>query len=67
MVAGFRDAVWLSYQALSDAGRIAAADHDPRMALIRRELSYRLRWLIPMNEVRDAEAARATSTSWEAD
>lgn len=58
MVADFRDTVWLSYEALSSAGRIAAADHDARAALIRRELYYRFRWLDPMDEVRDAEAVR---------
>lgn len=43
---------------LRAAGRIAALTHDARVAVIRRDLYYRYRWLVPMDDVRAAEADR---------
>lgn len=60
MYADFGETVWVRYADLAAAGRIAVADHDARVALIRREIYYKYRWLVPMAEVRAAEAARIT-------
>ena len=58
MYADFRDVAVIRYGDLKVAGRVAALDHDARVALIRREMCYRYRWLVPISSVRDAEAAR---------
>lgn len=43
---------------LRAAGRIAALGHDARVAVIRRDLYYRYRWLVPMADVKAAETDR---------
>lgn len=43
---------------LRAAGRISALTHDARVAVIRRDLYYRYRWLVPMADVRAAEIDR---------
>lgn len=43
---------------LRAAGRIAALTHDARVAVIRRDLYYRYRWLVPMADVKAAETVR---------
>ncbi|MEP6665604.1 MAG: hypothetical protein ABJA81_04055 [Nocardioidaceae bacterium] len=43
---------------LRAVGRIAALDHDARVSVIRRELYYRYRWLISMDDVGANEATR---------
>lgn len=40
---------------LREAGRIAALGHDARVAVIRREVYYRYRWLVPIGQVRANE------------
>lgn len=46
---------------LRAAGRIAALTHDARVAVIRRDLYYRYRWLVPMADVKAAETDRIAS------
>ena len=43
---------------LRAVGRIGALTHDARVAVIRRDLYYRYRWLVPMADVRAAETDR---------
>jgi hypothetical protein len=43
---------------LRAVGRIAALTHDARVAVIRRDLYYRYRWLVPMADVKAAETDR---------
>ena len=43
---------------LRKARRIAALTHDARVAVIRRDLYYRYRWLVPMADVKVAETDR---------
>jgi len=43
---------------LRAAGRIGALTHDARVAVIRRDLYYRYRWLVPMADVKAAEIDR---------
>lgn len=61
MYADYRDVAVVRYGDLESVGRVAALDHDARVALIRREIYYRYRWLVPLSVVRDAEAVRITS------
>lgn len=58
MFVDYRETVWVKYSDLKTAGRIAALDDDGRVALIRREIYYKYRWLIPMSQVRNAEYSR---------
>lgn len=58
MFVDYRETVWVKYSDLKAAGRIAALDHDGRVALIRREIYYKYRWLVPMSQVRNAEYSR---------
>ncbi|MBI1352495.1 MAG: hypothetical protein GC156_15440 [Actinomycetales bacterium] len=58
MYADFRQIAVVRYGDLKSAGRVAALDHEARVALIRRELYYRYRWLVPMDSVRNSEAVR---------
>lgn len=41
--------------------RIAALDHDARVHLIRREIYYRYRWLVSIDDVRANEAKRISN------
>lgn len=61
MFATLKDTVRVRFGDLRAAGRIAALDHDARVAVIRRELYYRYRWLVPMTDVQALEAARISS------
>jgi hypothetical protein len=47
---------------LREAGRIAALDHDARVCVIRRDLYYRYRWLVPMSDVAEAERLASATT-----
>ena len=58
MYADFRQVRRVRYEDLAAAGRIAAMEHDARVALIRRELHYKYRWILSMDDVRGLEAAR---------
>lgn len=58
MFVDYRETVWVKYSDLKAAGRIAALNHDGRVALIRREIYYKYRWLVPMLQVRNAEYTR---------
>jgi hypothetical protein len=48
----------VTFADLETAGRIAALDHDARVHLIRREIYYRYRWLMPLSDVQGVEAIR---------
>ncbi len=58
MYADFRQVRRVRYDDLMTAGRIAAMDHDARVAFIRREMYYKYRWIVPMADVRALEATR---------
>lgn len=58
MYADFRQVRRVRHEDLVSAGRIAAMDHDARVALIRREIYHKYRWLVPMADVRALEAER---------
>lgn len=58
MFANLKETVRVTMADLRSAGRIAALDHDARVAVIRREIYYRYRWLVPMEDVRANEADR---------
>jgi hypothetical protein len=58
MFVDYRETVWVKYSELKAAGRIAALDHDGRVALIRREIYYKYRWLMPVFQVQNAEFSR---------
>ena len=45
------------------AGRRAAMTHDARVYLIRRELYYRYRWLVPLDSVYKLEQVRISADS----
>ena len=46
---------------LRAAGRVAALSHEARVAVIRRDLYYRYRWLVPLTDVLAAETARISA------
>lgn len=46
---------------LREAGRVAALTHEARVCVIRRDLYYRYRWLVPMSDVAEAERARISN------
>lgn len=46
---------------LRQADRIAALDHDARVSIIRRDIYYRYRWLIPRADVEAAEQNRISN------
>lgn len=56
--ADFRRLQRVPLAALRRAGRRAAMTHDARLHLIRRELYFKYRWLVPLADVRDLEATR---------
>jgi len=58
MFADLKQTTRVTMADLRAAGRIAALDYDARVAVIRREIYYRYRWLVPMQQVRDNEAVR---------
>jgi hypothetical protein len=58
MFANLKDTVRVSLGDLMKVGRLAALDHDARVAVIRREIYYRYRWLVNMADVRANEADR---------
>lgn len=58
MYADLRQLRRIRFDELVSAGRIAAMEHDLRVALIRRELTPKYRWLLPMDDVRALEAQR---------
>lgn len=58
MFAHLKQTVRVRLGDLRAAGRIAALDHDARVAVIRRELYYRYRWVVDMDDVRAMEADR---------
>lgn len=58
MFANLKDTVRVRMADLRAAGRIAALDHDARVAVMRREVYYRYRWLVSLDDVRANEAHR---------
>lgn len=58
MYADLKQTVRVATSDLREAGRVAALDHDARVAVIRREIYYRYRWLVSMEDVRANEAIR---------
>jgi len=63
MFVDFTQTVWINFSDLETQGRIAALDHDARTSLIRREIYYKYRWLVSINEVRAAEVFRISNDS----
>jgi hypothetical protein len=61
MFANLRETVRVSMEHLSSAGRIAAMTHDCRVAIIRRELYYRYRWLVSRDDVQTNETNRISN------
>lgn len=61
MFANLKDTVRVRMTDLREADRIAALDHDARVAVIRREVYYRYRWLVPTEDVRANEADRISN------
>jgi hypothetical protein len=58
MFANLKETVRIRMTDLRAGGRLGALDHDARVAIIRRELYYRYRWLVTMEDVRELEADR---------
>lgn len=58
MFANLKDTVRVRMADLETAGRLGALDHDARVAVIRREIYYRYRWLVTLDDVRENEADR---------
>jgi hypothetical protein len=58
MFANMRETVRVHMADLAAAGRVAAMDHDARVAVVRRELYYRYRWVVSMEDARENEANR---------
>lgn len=54
----YTQTVWVNFQELRDAGRIAALDHDARACLIRREIYYKYRWKVPLSQIQALEKIR---------
>lgn len=61
MFAHLKTTTRVTFASLKEARRIAALDHDPRVHVIRREIYYRYRWLVPAADVRRAEATRISN------
>lgn len=61
MFANLKDTVRVRMEDLRQVGRIAALDHDARVAVIRREIYYRYRWLVSMDDVQANEAGRISN------
>lgn len=58
MFAHLKSSARVTLSDLRTAGRIAALTHDARVAVIRRDLYYRYRWLVPTADVKAAEIDR---------
>lgn len=54
----FRRTQRVPLAALRTAGRRASMTHDARVALIRRDLYFRYRWIVSIDQVRHLEAVR---------
>lgn len=61
MFADFREVALLPRGELQPARRVAAMTHDCRVALIRRKIYFRYRWLLSFRQVRELEALRIGS------
>lgn len=61
MFAHLKSTVRVTLGDLRAAGRIAALTHDARIAVIRRDLYYRYRWLVPIEVVKAAEIDRISN------
>lgn len=61
MFADFTETVWVRYEELIKLKRIAALDHDARVGLIRREIYYKYRWILSIDDVREAESVRISA------
>lgn len=56
--ADFRKLASIPLSELTQAGRVAALTHEARIYLVRREIYYKYRWLVSIEEVRLAESDR---------
>lgn len=61
MFAHLKSTTRVTLAELREAGRIGALTHEARVAVIRRDLYYRYRWLVPMSDVLAAEADRISN------
>lgn len=58
LYADFRRCQRVPLPALSDSGRVGAMSHDARLYLVRREIYFKYRWLVSLEDVRDHERHR---------
>ena len=63
MYADYSRTATIKYKDLTKLKRIAALDHDARVCLIRREIYYKYRWLLSLEEVQKIEAERIARDS----
>lgn len=63
LFADLRDVARVDLEALQSAGRLAAMTHDARIALLRRDLYFRHRWMLPLDDLVALEANRIRGDS----
>lgn len=61
MFANLKATTRVTVSDLHESGRIAALTHDARVSVIRRDLYYRYRWILPTSEVKAVEQARIST------
>lgn len=61
MFANLKETARIRMADLRAAGRLGALDHDARVAVIRRQIYYRYRWLVTMDDVRALEGDRISN------
>lgn len=54
----YTQTTWVSYKELKAAERVAALDHEARACLVRREIYYKYRWVVPLSEIKRLEKLR---------
>jgi hypothetical protein len=59
--ADFRRLVSVDPKSLDESGREACMSHDARVYLIRKEMSFKYRWNVSIDEVRELERQRIAS------
>lgn len=58
LFADLRSSARVPLARLQSAGRLAAMTHDARIALLRRDLYFRYRWLVSLDDLVALEASR---------
>jgi len=54
----YTQTAWVNFEDLREAGRVAALDHEARACLIRREINYKYRWILPLDTIKSFETER---------